>query len=89
MSMVSQGKVYARGRVTLPREIRETAGFESGDIVTFRTTAPGTVEIKAQPRLTLDELIERYPITEPVDEEADAESWLDEAMKDSLSSGQV
>ncbi len=84
--MIAKGKVLARGQVTLPREIREAAGFEPGDLVTFRTTGPRTVEINTRPRLTLNDLIERYPITEPVDETADAESWLEKAMNDSLCS---
>ncbi len=76
------GKVLPRGQVTLPRAIRQSAGVKPGDIVTFQTTAPGTVEIKVLPRLRLADLLARYPIEGPIDEAADRECWQADAAKD-------
>ena len=76
------GKVLARGQVTLPREIRRAADIKPGDRVTFRVTKRGTVEIRALPRLTLGEALERYRIEEPIDWAAYQQTWQEEAVKD-------
>lgn len=78
------GKVLARGQVTLPRAIRRAADLKPGDCVTFRVTAEGTVEIRALPKLTLREALERYRIEEPIDWERYEADWQDEAVKDIL-----
>ena len=69
--MVALSKLLPRGQVTLPREIRREAGFEPGDVLTVRVTGEGTVQIKALPRLTLAEALERYKIDGRIDEKAD------------------
>ena len=40
------------------------------------------MEIKALPRLTVAELVERYPIEGPINEPADRELWEAEAAKE-------
>lgn len=69
------GKVLARGQITLPREIRRDAEIRPGDTVSIEMIAPGRVEVKVLSRLTLDDLLERYPIEGPVDLRADRAKW--------------
>ncbi len=64
------GKVLARGQITLPREIRKAAQIRPGDTVSIRAIAQGKVEVEVLTRLTLQDLLELYPIESPVDEEA-------------------
>ncbi len=78
------GKVLARGQVTLPRDVRRAAQIQPGDAVTFRVTAPGTVEVVALPRLRLAEALERYPIEGPIDDLAERVSWHARAAEDVL-----
>jgi AbrB family looped-hinge helix DNA binding protein len=66
--------VLARGQVTLPREIRRAADLRPGDRVTFRVTDQGTVEIRALPRLTLSEALERFRIEGAIDPGAVSEA---------------
>jgi bifunctional DNA-binding transcriptional regulator/antitoxin component of YhaV-PrlF toxin-antitoxin module len=80
--MVALSKLLPRGQVTLPRSIRRQAGFEPGDTLTFRVKDEGVVEVRALPRLTLAEALQRYKIEGPIDEKADREEWQDEAAKD-------
>ncbi|MGH2532078.1 MAG: AbrB/MazE/SpoVT family DNA-binding domain-containing protein [Thermomicrobiales bacterium] len=75
-------RVQARGQITLPSEIRAAMGIEPGDTLFLRAKGPGLVEIRVLPRLTLDDLIERYPIEGPINEQADREAWQAEAAKD-------
>ena len=77
-------KLLSRGQVTVPRAIRQQAGLEPGDLLTFRVTDAGTVEIKALPRLTVDELVELYPIEGPIDETVDREQWEAEAANEAF-----
>ena len=78
------GKILPRGQVTLPRDVRRAAGLEPGDTVTFRVTGEGRVEIRALPKLTLADLLERYRIPDDVDVEAELKGqfWQDDAVKD-------
>jgi bifunctional DNA-binding transcriptional regulator/antitoxin component of YhaV-PrlF toxin-antitoxin module len=69
------GRVQNRGRVLLPQAIRRAAGFEPGDLLSFRVTAPGTVEIVRLPRLSLDASFDRYRITTPIDGDRDWPDW--------------
>ena len=78
------GKVLARGQLTLPRSVRRAAGLEQGDVVTFEVTEPGTVQIRALPRLSLREALERYRISEPIDDVADRARWQEVAVSDVL-----
>ena len=80
--MVALSKLLPRGQVTLPKAIRRQAGLRPGDVLTIRVTGEGAVEIKALPRLTVAELVERYPIEGPINEPADRELWEAEAAKE-------
>ncbi len=82
--MVALAKVQQRGQVTLSKEIRQALGLRPGDTVMIRSTGPGSAEPKVLPRLTLADLIERYPIDGPVDGDADRAAWEAEAAKDVL-----
>lgn len=82
--MVALSKLLPRGQVMVPRAIREEAGLEPGDLLAFRVTRDGTVEIKPLPHLTVDQLVERYPFDGPIDEAHDREEWEAEAAKDAL-----
>lgn len=77
-------KVQGRGQITLPREIRRMAGINPGDTVTIKALGPGRVEVHVVPRLTLQELLERYRIEGPVDIPADRQKWQETAAKEAL-----
>lgn len=81
------GRVLRRGQVTLPQSIRHAAGFKPGDLVSFRATGPGTVEVSALPCLTLAEALECYRIDGPVDGEQDWIVWEAEAARTVLGRG--
>lgn len=82
--MTSIAKVQSRGQVTLPSRERKAIGLRPGDTVVVRQTGSKTLELTAQPRLTLADLVERYPIDGPIDWEADRMAWEAEAAKDVL-----
>jgi len=70
----------------MPDDIREAAGLRPGDAVTLQVRGDGIVEVRALPRLTLDEALARYRIPEPPDEVADRERWQSEAARDVMAS---
>jgi len=80
--MGSLGHVRERGQVTLPEPVLKEAGLEPGDVVAFRTVESGVVEIKALPRLTLAEALERFKVEDPFDEAAIRDAWQDDAAKE-------
>jgi hypothetical protein len=53
-------------------------------MVTIQAVGPGTVQVRVLSRLTLRDLIDRYPIEEPVDITADRAQWEAEAAKEVL-----
>ena len=73
------GRVQARGQITVPRDIRRAAQIEPGDAVTFRVAGPGKLEVTVLPRMRLAEALERYRITDPVDDDAIADDWKEAA----------
>ena len=76
------GKVGTRGRLTLPRDIRQAAGLKPGDVVAFEVTASGRVELRALPRLTLAKVLARYRIERPIDETSNRLAWQRRAAQD-------
>jgi AbrB family looped-hinge helix DNA binding protein len=75
-------RVLPRGQITIPQEIREAVGLESGDTVQVRVTGPDTIQITVFPRRTLDDWIQRYQLSEPGDyERAVAEGEADSAAE--------
>jgi len=58
--------VHPRGQITLPKQLREETGLEAGVPVTFRKSGPNSIEIIAQPRRSLMELIHRYQVDQPI-----------------------
>ena len=81
------GKVLARGRITVPRTIRNAAGLKPGDVVSFRVTGPDTVELTILPRLRLAEALERYRIAGVIDEAEARAQWQAQAAMEALSTG--
>ena len=80
--MVAVGKVLARGQVTVPRDIRAALGVKPGDILSFRLVDGGKVELTRVPRMRLAEALDRYRITEPVDEGRQRQEWQIAAAAD-------
>jgi AbrB family looped-hinge helix DNA binding protein len=78
------GRVQSRGQITLPRDVRRAAHIEPGDTVTIQAVGPGTVQVRVLSRLTLRDLIERYPIEGPVAVAADRARWEAEAAREVL-----
>lgn len=70
------------GQVALTREVRRAAGLRPGDTVLTRVTGPGTVEVRAIPRLSLAELLARYRIEDAIDERGDREQWQAHAARE-------
>ncbi len=75
-------RILPGGQVTLPHDVQQAAGLAPGDTVTFRVTGEGTVEIRALPRLTLQDLLERYPIEGDIEEDMARQGWQEDAVKD-------
>jgi len=81
--MIAEIMVAKGERVTIPAEVLAEIGAKPGDTVTFRVTGPRTVELtRLPPGLTAVELIERYPIEGPIDENEAREAWQAEAAKE-------
>ncbi len=70
------------GQLVLPDDIREAAGLRPGDAVSLQVLGQGIVQIRALPRLTLDEALARYRIEGTPDESIDRESWQSSAVRD-------
>jgi bifunctional DNA-binding transcriptional regulator/antitoxin component of YhaV-PrlF toxin-antitoxin module len=77
--MFEYGTVPADGSVSVPERIRAAVEIEPGDLVTFRVTPDGVIEIRTHRLPTLAEAIEWDPILGPIDEAADREAWQDVA----------
>jgi bifunctional DNA-binding transcriptional regulator/antitoxin component of YhaV-PrlF toxin-antitoxin module len=59
----------------VPQAVRRAAGYAPGDVLSFQVTGPGVIEIVRLPRLTLEEALARYQITETVDGDRDWQEW--------------
>ena len=68
-------RVRDRGQLTLPKQIRRSAGVGPGDLVTLVVTGPGTVELKVLPRISLAETFDRWRIEGPIDWVSDRAEW--------------
>src|SRR5260221_4084626 len=75
-------RILPDGHVALPHDVQKAAGLAPGDSVTFRVTGEGTVEIRALPRLTLEEALQRYRIEEDITEDLARSGWQDDAVQD-------
>lgn len=65
--MTSIAKVQSRGQVTLPSRERKAIGLRPGDMVLVRQTGEQTLELKAVPQMTVQEMVERYQVDRPAD----------------------
>lgn len=81
------GRVLSRGQVIVPQSVRRAARFQPGDLVSFRVSGPGTVEVALLPRLTLREALECYRIDGAVDAAHDWIAWGAAAIEDVLDDG--
>ena len=79
--VLALGRVQSRGQITLPRQVRQAAQIQPGDSVTIQAVGPGRIEVKVVRRLTLQDLLDRYPIEGPVDIAADRAKWEAEAAR--------
>ncbi len=77
-------KVLTRGRLTLPKEVREAAGIGAGDLVTLTVTGPGRVELRLVPRLRLADALDRYVIDASIHEDRDRAAWQEAAAEDAI-----
>lgn len=82
-------RVQSRGQITLPRSIRQRAGVQPGDTVTFTVAGPGKVELKVLPRLSLAETFERWRIEGPIDWADDRAQWEAEAADEVIKKAQA
>jgi AbrB family looped-hinge helix DNA binding protein len=82
--VLALGRVQSRGQITLPRQVRQAAQIQPGDSVNIQAVGPGRIEVKVVRRLTLQDLLDRYPIDVPVNIAADRETWEEEAAKDAV-----
>ena len=77
-------RVGPRGRITLPHEVRLAAGIKPGDLVRVEVAGPRRITISVITQLTLDDLVELYPIEGPVDIARDRQEWEAEAAREVL-----
>lgn len=75
-------RVQSRGQITLPADIRRAAGIEPGTALYIEVVGKGEIRLSVLPKLTPDELRERYPIEEPIDWPRVREEWQDEAARE-------
>jgi len=78
-------KVQARGQITLPKEIREAIDCKPGDTVIIQPKGKHCAEIQVIPRMTFDEMLEKWHIETDMDwhrmrDEAEA-AQADEYMR--------
>ncbi|MGI8477025.1 MAG: AbrB/MazE/SpoVT family DNA-binding domain-containing protein [Thermomicrobiales bacterium] len=66
MTMV---KVQSRRQFTLPSGVRKAAGISPGDTLFVRTIGPGLVELASFRPMTLEEMVERFGVDEPYDDD--------------------
>ena len=81
-------RMRKRGRLTIPRDLRQELGLHEGETLAIRVTADRHLDLEVLPSLTADQLCTTFPITEPIDDE----SWHRDmaaamAKERSLSSG--
>jgi len=75
-------KVQSRGQVTLPSKLRKKIGCRPGDTLVIEATGPGEARLKVLPRLTLQETLEHYRITGPIDWHRDREEADEQAARE-------
>ena len=68
-------RVRGRGQLTLPKQIRRSAGLNQGDVVTLEVKGPGTIELKVLPRISLAETFDRWRIAGSIDWTKDRTEW--------------
>jgi AbrB family looped-hinge helix DNA binding protein len=51
---MADATLTAKGRITIPKEIRERLGVKAGDKLSFTTLSDGTVVMRAKTRRLLD-----------------------------------
>jgi len=82
-------RVLGRGQVTLPREVRQGARINPGDILNMEVIGPGQLRLTVLPNRSPRELRARYPIDTPIDEQRDRAAWQAEAAAEVLGAKDV
>ncbi len=67
--MTSRATLQARGQFTIPKDVREAVQIRPGDILFCYVDGPSTIRLEVRPRLTWQEILDRYASDEPVDVE--------------------
>ncbi len=78
------GKVQQRGQVTLPREIRNEASIEPGDLLDFRVVGPNKVIFEVVTVKPLEYFWEIFGSEEPYRDDAIREEWQQIAAAEAL-----
>jgi AbrB family looped-hinge helix DNA binding protein len=55
------------GRVEIPLEVRAGLGLKPGDLVSFRIIGAGVGEMRVLGRMTLAEMVDRFPVDRSID----------------------
>jgi bifunctional DNA-binding transcriptional regulator/antitoxin component of YhaV-PrlF toxin-antitoxin module len=82
--MVSTQVVARDEPVVLPDDIARAAGVEPGATLVIESTAPGRIEIRVLPMLTLEEFLQRFRIDLPYDESAIRKAAEDDAAEEAF-----
>ena len=75
--MNTKAKITSKGQITLPAKLRRQLGLRTGDVVEFRLTSTGRVEMLAQ-TWSLADLRGLIKLDEPIGKDQ-IDDWLREA----------
>ena len=65
--MTSTATLQSRGQITIPKDVREAIDIRPGDTVFCYVDGPSTIRLEVRPRLTWQEIVDRFSSVEPVD----------------------
>ena len=72
---MATGRVQQRGQVTLPKEIRDLAAIDPGDLLDFEVIGPQKVVFEVVPVKPLEYFWEKFKSDEPYDDDAIRDEW--------------
>lgn len=75
--------MIARGRPEVPPDSNsQAADVNPGDTGVIESAEPGRIELRVPPRMTLEEIIQRFRVDAPYDDAAIREEWQEEAARE-------